>query len=232
MQSLGVARAMLFMALGISASQVLAAPVPAGDSSAQAPAVKAAPVPSAPSASAMLEVPQVTLEATTPAPQELTVAALTPVELEMRATVSSKVSHTGDIFPLRVTRPILVNGVTVVPAGAAAVGEVVHAKKSGGSGAAGELIVAARYVEIDGRRMRLRSLQLSTTGRDQTELAMASAQAISFLAFAIRGKNTEIPEGMHMTAKVAEPFIVALSPVPPADQPAAGLPPSTTGEKK
>jgi len=71
MQSLGVARAMLFMALGISASQVLAAPVPAGDSSAEPPAVKAAPVPSAPSASPMLEVPQVTLEATTPAPQEL-----------------------------------------------------------------------------------------------------------------------------------------------------------------
>lgn len=146
----------------------------------------------------------------------LVIPALTTVALEMLDTISSATSHTGDSFALRLSKPIVVDGVEVVPAGATGVGEVVHAKKSGGSGAAGELIAAARYLDVDGRRLRLRSMQVATTGRDQTELAMISAQAISFFAFAVRGKNTEIPKGLHVTAKVAEAFAVTVPPTPPA----------------
>ena len=43
-------------------------------------------------------------------------------------------------------------------------GEVVHAKKGGGSGAAGELVLAARYLDFEGSRVRLRSMRLDGNG--------------------------------------------------------------------
>lgn len=134
----------------------------------------------------------------------LAIPALTPVKIELIEAVSSKASITGALFRIALQQPIAIDGVELVPAGTAGMGEVIHAKKSGGSGAGGELVVAGRYLDLGGQRIRLRSMMMSSTGKDQTTLAMASAQAISFFAFAIRGKNTDFPAGSIADAKIAE----------------------------
>ncbi len=154
------------------------------------------------------------------------VPALLPLTVEIMAPVSSKTSKTGEMFPIRLAEPITLDGVTVVPAGAMGVGEVVHAKKSGGSGAGGELILAARYLDVSGRRMALRSMQLAATGQDQTVLAMAASELIGPFGFAVRGKNVEIAAGRRATAKTAVTFML------PAETAAAQTTPSTTGESK
>lgn len=139
----------------------------------------------------------------------ITVPALTPVELEILAPVGSKLSKNGDTFPIRLTKPVIFGGREVLPAGLPGMGEVVHAKPSGGGGGGGELVLAARYLEMANGRIRLRSMRVSSVGRDQTGLALASAYAIGPFAMMVKGKNTEIPPGTLAEAKIAEDFLVA-----------------------
>ena len=54
-------------------------------------------------------------------------------------------------------KPVAVDGEVVIPAGAACVGEVVHAAKAGFGGKAGELILASRFVRLGDREIKLRS---------------------------------------------------------------------------
>src|SRR5262245_4046011 len=58
------------------------------------------------------------------------VPALTEISVEILADLGSKTSTTGDTFPLRLAAPIVIDGVELVPAGTAGMGEVIHAKKS------------------------------------------------------------------------------------------------------
>lgn len=155
-----------------------------------------------------------------------TIPALTPVSIEILVPVGSKISKTADMFPIRLAAPIVVDGATLVPAGTAGMGEVVHAKKSG-SGAGGELILAARYLDLDGHRLRLRSMNLTSRGGDQAALALAASQLVGVFALGITGKNTEIAAGTRAEAKTAEAITL---PILPAAAPAAAG--AITGETK
>lgn len=142
----------------------------------------------------------------------IVIPALTPVELEIMAPVGSKTSGNGDHFPIRLAKSVVIDGVEVLPAGLTGTGEVVHAKPSGGGGGGGELVLAARYLEMANGRVRLRSMRVSSVGKDQTGLALASSYAIGIFAMAVKGKNTEIPAGTLAEAKVAEALAVARPP--------------------
>jgi hypothetical protein len=138
---------------------------------------------------------------------------LTPVILEIMAPVGSKISKTGDSFPIRLAAPIVIDGKEWVPAGVTGVGEVVHAKKSGGMGAAGELVLAARYLEVDGRRLPLRSLNLAAAGKSGIAAVNAvnvgsavSPVPIGLIGFFISGGQMTVPQGTIVPAKTRENF--------------------------
>lgn len=146
------------------------------------------------------------------------IAKLTPVEIEILEPLGSKTSASLDAFRIRLAAPIVVDGVELVPAGAEGMGEVVHAKKAGGMGAAGELVLAARYLTVDGRELRLRSMELLETveGKDRMgtvhTLNIASAASpipIGMIGFFIGGGNIEIPAGARASAKLAASFAIA-----------------------
>lgn len=148
-----------------------------------------------------------------PADTRLSVPALTPVKLVIRTRLGSRISTSGESFPIVLAEPIVIDGVEVVPAGTEGIGEVVHAKKSGGSGAAGELILAARYLQLGERRLRLRSMHFALAGEDATgsvnTAAIASAATVPLLGlfgFFVKGKGIDIPEGTQAMAKTAELF--------------------------
>jgi hypothetical protein len=141
------------------------------------------------------------------------IPALTPVKLELMAALGSKISKPGDTFEIRLAEPIVVDGRIAVPAGTTGQGEVVHAKKSGGSGAAGELILAARYLDFNGQRLRLRSMNFAQSGQPKVNtvntIAVASAASplpIGLLGFLISGGEVVVQQGMIATAKTAEPL--------------------------
>lgn len=158
---------------------------------------------------------------------------LTIVELVIDADLGSKLSTTGATFPLHLDKPVIVDGHEVVPAGTSGQGEVIHAKKAGGSGAAGELVLAARFLTFAGRQIRLRSMRIAVAGKDATGTVdafnAASAGAAVFapvplglLGFAISGKNVVVPAGTHALAKTAEDFALETQPVsPPVPPPSA-----------
>jgi hypothetical protein len=163
------------------------------------------------------------------------IPALTPVRIVVRAHLGSKISKSGETFALELADPIVADGKVLIPAGTTGMGEVVHAKSSGGSGASGELVLAARYLDFGGRRLRLRSLNFAVAGKDATgtvnSIAIASAAtmpALSLIGFFIKGKGIDIPEGMAAMAKTAEPFMLD-PPAAPASEPAPVSPPPEQG---
>jgi hypothetical protein len=149
-----------------------------------------------------------------------TLAALTEIEIEVADRVSSKTSRPGDRFAIRLADPIVIDGHVVVPAGTPGVGEVVHAAKAGGAGKAGELILAARYLELDGRRIALRSFRYGRRqGKDKSGavntgnmVAAAVMPAASLIGFLVKGGEVDIPAGTLANAKLA-----AATVLPPRD---------------
>lgn len=160
------------------------------------------------------------------------VPADTEVWLETVAPLSSATLKRGDGFALRVAEPVMVNGVVVVPAGAACHGEVIHADRSRGGGRAGELLLAARYIEHDGRRIGLRGFRIAATGRQRMGATVGVALVGGPLALFVRGTEIEIPAGTSAQARVAAAVAQPVSPAtaPKVSQPSASADRPASGE--
>lgn len=153
-----------------------------------------------------------------------TVAADTELVFEMGATMTSKDNQRGDRFPLRLAEPVRVDGHLVIPAGTPAMGEVVHADRARAGGQAGELVLAARYLEWDGRQLALKSFRAGV-GKDRSKSAMGVAIVASVAGFLVRGGQMEMPAGSLISAKLRE--AAALPAVPEPESPATPEAPAT-----
>ena len=111
-------------------------PPPAATSSTQAQPATTAPAPTAaaPAATTAQEAPA-------PPPQPLVIPAGTRIRVSLGQELGSKISQAGQSFSATVADPIVVNGVTVVRAGAPASGTVVDAKSLGRFKGAAELAI-------------------------------------------------------------------------------------------
>lgn len=145
----------------------------------------------------------------------IVVPALILVDIAIMAPLSSATSKDGETFPIKLASPIIIEGREVIPAGVTGLGEVIHAQKSGMGGGGGELLLAARYLEVDGRRMRLRSFQAGRYGKNQTGTALVTSFFAGPFGLAVKGKNTEFAAGSIASAKTAEAFTMPLSALPP-----------------
>lgn len=157
---------------------------------------------------------------------------LTPVAIEILDPLGSKTSKSLDTFRIALAEPLMLDGVVLVPAGTPGQGEVVHAKKAGGMGAAGELVIAARYLDLGDRHLALRSTKLDLAGKSRIDgvstLALASAATplpIAMVGFFIKGGEIELPAGTRALAKLAEDFVpapgIGAAPEAPVVAPAA-----------
>lgn len=153
--------------------------------------------------------------AATAVPGGMVIPALTPVKLEIRKQLVSKISKPGESFPLRLAEPILINGVTAVPAGTEGMGEVVESKGGGMAGGAGILILAARYLNVDGRQLRLRSMHIAQAGTDNRAAVDTAMIAFGYFALPlmfVSGGKTGVPAGTIAEAKTADVFALAAPP--------------------
>lgn len=135
-----------------------------------------------------------------------------PVVIRIEEQLGSKLSKTGQFFNLSLAEPVMEGHRTLIPAGAPGRGQVVHAKKGGFSGSAGELILAARYVEYQGRQIKLRSMRFAETGKDNTGTAMAVGIAAGVIGYFISGGNTIVEPGTTANAKFAVDTIFIIDP--------------------
>lgn len=163
------------------------------------PAAPAAPALEAPAATATLAAPAA---AAVPA-SSLRLPANTVVELETLDEVSSKTSKPKDFFRLRVAEDVRVDGRVLIPAGTEAIGQVVHAAKSGAGGKAGELILAARAIKLPQGDVKLRS-GFGAAGQQRTGAALATSIAVGVFGLFVHGKDLLLPAGTPVSARVAE----------------------------
>ncbi len=132
-------------------------------------------------------------------------ATNTVVELETVDPLSSNTSKTGDFFHLKVSAPVYLDGVVMIPAGTQVVGQVVHAAKSGMGGKAGELILAARYIDMPPKRVKLHAA-FGSAGQSRSSASMVATVAIGVIGLAIHGKQVNLPAGTPISARLAERF--------------------------
>ena len=149
-----------------------------------------------------------------------TAPAGTVLDLEVTDALDSAHSHRGDHFAIALRNPLVVDGVLLLPAGVTGVGEVVHAAPSRGGGKPGELILAARYLELDGRQVPLRGMKLGAVGQDRTQASLAVGMVLGPFGQLVHGRESVVPKGFPAQAKLAQPL--ALSDVAlPAAAPSA-----------
>jgi hypothetical protein len=130
--------------------------------------------------------------------------ALTMLKLEMVDGVSTRTTKRGDRFAIRLAEAIDLPGISL-PAGTTGHGEVVHAQKAGAAGRAGELILAARCLEVKGVCLKLRSLKVAPPhATERSDLALAVGVAAGPVGFLISGGHRDVAAGTALTALTAE----------------------------
>ncbi|QUT06453.1 hypothetical protein KFK14_03000 [Sphingobium phenoxybenzoativorans] len=136
--------------------------------------------------------------------QSLTLPEGTPVHLQTRDDLSSKDARKGDKVELTVAEPVIVNGVTVIPAGAPATGEISRARDNGLLGRSGKLEIEVTQVSADGRIVPLRGQQ-NAKGKAGTIGAVGAGVVFLPLAIVVKGKEAKIPAGTKVDVYVDQP---------------------------
>lgn len=154
-----------------------------------------------------------------------------PIAIALDEVVSSEARTRGDKFAIRLAAPIMTDGRVVAPAGAKGVGEVVYAEHTGGGGAPGKLVLAARYLDIGAVHVPLKAFNLGGGGESDFREMQVAAEFIGIGVMFINGHDVVYPVGTRAHAKIAQEVVLPLPPVAPdaaqTPAPAADAPPST-----
>jgi hypothetical protein len=101
-----------------------------------------------------------------------------------------------------------------MPAGSVGIGEIVHAERARGMGKPGELILAARYLEVGDRKVPLRGLKLGSMGKDGTTDALVVSFIAGPLVGFMKGGEVEVPAGTRARAIVSADVAFDFKPAP------------------
>lgn len=139
-------------------------------------------------------------------PGALPVDQDTLVRLMVINEVSTRTTKPGDRFPLRVDENVVVNGVTVIPVGSKAWGEVLSAEASGVVGKSGKLNAKLLYVEVGADRVPLagEAKSAGAGGTAETVLGVIGLGPFGLLA---RGNNAKLKAGDIFNGYFASPML-------------------------
>jgi hypothetical protein len=138
---------------------------------------------------------------------ETTAAQVLPagtiIELALNSAVGSRVSKRGDRFVIRLAEDLKSGDVVVLPAGTTGEGEVTHAAPSGIGGKPGELLLAARFLDLNGQRVPLKAFKIGASGKNGVNSALMASMIIGPFALFVVGGEVLIPAGTLANAKLA-----------------------------
>lgn len=159
------------------------------------------------------------------------VASGTPIRIEVAEMVGTKTHQKGAFFAIRLAEPIIHEGKVIVPAGAPGQGQIVDSARAGIGGAPAKLVLAARWIEYDGKRIPVRTFRFGASGenRSGTAMAVSALPYVGIVGIFITGGEITISPGAVGDAKLAAdvPAIPVAEPAPAAP-PAATPPPTET----
>lgn len=155
-----------------------------------------------------------------PVASRVLVRQSTPLRLMVLNEVSTRRAKPGDRFILRLDEPVVVDGVTIVPVGVKAWGEVLDAEKSGHGGRSGKLSARLVSLELGSQQIPI-SGENRSTGENGTTQIVLGALALGPLALLARGNNARLKAGQIFSAyfetdMVYDPATSRLSPLNPA----------------
>ena len=109
-----------------------------------------------------------------PPPKPKIVPAGTVIRVRLNDAIGSKTAQAGQTFTASVMDPIVVDGRTLIPAGATVAGEVTDAKSAGRFKGAAELAITIRSVTVGGVAHTLAASTVSqtSTGKGKRSAAM------------------------------------------------------------
>lgn len=127
----------------------------------------------------------------------------TPIHFMVVSEVTTKTHLAGHRFKLRVDKPVIIDGIVVIPVGATAWGEVLTAKKSGNVGKAGALEAKLLYVESGALQIPVSGTNAAKGAGGGGETALGVLALGPFGLFA-KGNNAKIKAGELMTGFVEQ----------------------------
>ena len=134
-----------------------------------------------------------------------------PLRLSEELTTQGKKLRVGQRFRLETAEPVIVQGVTVIPVGSPAVGEVTDVRNKGMWGKSGQLGARVLYVTVNGRQIRLSGAfdDKGVAGG----IGAAAVSAIVFLpaGFFMTGTSARVPLGTSVKAFIDEDVPLALA---------------------
>lgn len=119
-----------------------------------------------------------------------------PVVLRMmeEITTQKKAARVGQRFMMEVAEPVLVNGVTVIPSGTPAWGEITNVRNKGMWGKSGKLDARVLYLRIGGRQIRMTGT-FDDKGVTGTGGVVASVLLVPVVGFFVTGTSAVLPKG-------------------------------------
>jgi len=148
-------------------------------------------------------------------PGAVRLAAGAQIEVELVDTLGSSTNKLGDRFKIRLVEPVSSQGQTVIAPGAMGEGEVIDVARAGMGGKQGKLIISARYLDLNGRRVRVRGMTFMTSGKSRVDLAtgVLLIPYVGLTAGFIKGGEIEIPAGARATVRLAEDLDLPTNPI-------------------
>lgn len=112
-------------------------------------------------------------------------------------TSKGKQNKVGDTFRLTVAYDVKVGGVTAIPSGTPAVGEITYKTGKAVFGKSGKMEVELRYVDLNGQRIPITG-KYRQEGEGNTTAAIGAVVLAAGLLF-VTGKSAIIPRGRELT---------------------------------
>lgn len=152
-----------------------------------------------------------------PAQTENMLRAGTPIALRLAETLTTqgKKLKAGYRFNMETAEPVVLNGVTVIPSGTPAVGEVTDVRNKGMWGKSGHINARALYLRLNGRQIRLTG-QMDDKGTTGTAGVVGAVVFLPVAGFFVTGTSAEIATGANVKAFLDEDLTVAFSSAPVA----------------
>ncbi len=139
-----------------------------------------------------------------------------PLKLSEELTTKGKQLQVGQRFHMEVAEPVLVNGVTVIPAGTPAMGEITDVRNKGMWGKSGHISARILYLMVNGRQIRM-SGAFDNKGTSGGIGAVAtSAIVFAPAGFFMTGTSAHLPIGSAVRGFIDEDVPLAINTAAPA----------------
>ena len=116
------------------------------------------------------------------------------LKLLEEVTTKDKAARVGQRINLEVASPVEVNGVTVIPAGTPAWGELTGVRNKGMWGKSGKLDAQMLFLRVNGRQIRLTGA-FDDKGTTGTAAVVGSVLLLPLAGFFMTGTSAVLPKG-------------------------------------